>query len=1265
MSEQETEKSKSSSSTRWAVVVAILIALVAIIVLNLPSTNGPNPAGGTDGMSGPLLELNQALAATENMETAQAAPLWESLRKEFPDDPSVALNAGLNAVLRVDSLTAQATDGNKTKEEQSAARGQLGAAIADARVAVDQYAKISGDEVTKVWLASRVDSHEATLVPAMSKSLRRNLFTRLIDALAGPIGDDPRAIILGGPLTELLAQVEDPDASFGPGSTKKAAAALAKLSDNHPDNLFLAMNALMTGVDVQDKKASRFVDRMAGLVESMRPTLVKYIESDGSTMESLAQRLRQAIADGKWQDSVQPKFIWRNILTPLEIMRTDRRRTMPHPLDRLSFDTLRRLSAEAAEANPLKRAEESLQFANEDLQQNANVAIPIDWDVDLDTDIATVDGDGVLTIWNNDLDSESKSTWTQSASLKLDFEPTGMIATELFMVDSSNPERLKRDGMTVADDDTKGLYAQKVRHDVIPGIVLFGKSGVRLVAIDSREKTEDAKRLTLVDGNTGLQDLSNVHAVIAGDMEGDGDVDLVVSADDGIHVFINRGTRTFFESKLPANGFDVDDPATSLAIADLDRDLDLDVVTVHAASGRVGLLENLLHLQFRTRYLDEIPASKDAHSVLVADVDGNIAWDIIIASKSESALAFGRTADVGVWNVERVETGKGFAGACSLADLDNDTFPELVGGGSVSRLGPWGIVEPTPLNIVTTSSQPTLVGDVNIDGKLDLLSAQENAVVVSTNTTPSVGHHLTVRFRGISDNAESSGRVNHYAIGSVLELRFGPHYRAQIVTSPATHFGLDGLQSASNVRIIMPNGLTQTIAEPTIDVVLEEEQSLKGSCPYLYCWDGEKFAFATDCLWAAPLGLQVAQGVVARDRPWEYLKVDGDLVQARDGQYELRITEELWEVAYIDHLELTAVDHPDDVDIWTNEKVGPASIATPTIYSFDQSQVRQVTAALDTQGNDVTDLLRESDQQFVQGFEYRLRQGLCPPHWIDMDFTGQVPPSLDDQRVYLVLRGWILPTDSSLNIQIDQNPELPRLEFPSLWVPDSSGQWQRKIESIGFPGGKTKTIVVDVTDAINTDDPRLRVRTSAQIYWDSAMLSVQSQPAEIKPQTCSLASAEVAQHGFSQKSQASPRHPEVYDYQITSSQPRWAPLRGKVTQLGDCDPLIRSWDDQMVVISGGDEIRVRFNVPPNPVPAGWKRDFVLHCVGWDKDADLNTLTGQSIGPLPMREMQSYPPTMQSQSAFDAVESLNATHLNREQSFREFWYRPTGLHDELE
>ena len=72
---------------------------------------------------------------------------------------------------------------------------------------------------------------------------------------------------------------------------------------------------------------------------------------------------------------------------------------------------------------------------------------------------------------------------------------------------------------------------------------------------------------------------------------------------------------------------------------------------------------------------------------------------------------------------------------------------------------------------------------------------------------------------------------------------------------------------------------------------------------------------------------------------------------------------------------------------------------------------------------------------------------------------GSIGGVVNGCKIYLVLTGWILPTDTSLNIQIDQNPSLGPLEFPSVWVPDSTSDsgWKKAIEYMGFPGGKTKS----------------------------------------------------------------------------------------------------------------------------------------------------------------------------------------------------------------
>ena len=94
----------------------------------------------------------------------------------------------------------------------------------------------------------------------------------------------------------------------------------------------------------------------------------------------------------------------------------------------------------------------------------------------------------------------------------------------------------------------------------------------------------------------------------------------------------------------------------------------------------------------------------------------------------------------------------------------------------------------------------------------------------------------------------------------------------------------------------------------------------------------------------------------------------------------------------------------------------------------------------------------------------------------------------------------------------------------------------------------------------------------------------------------------------------------------------------------------------MVVISSGDEIRMAFSVPETEPPHGWTRDFILHSIGWDKDADLNTLSGQTIGPLPYRNMKQYPPPASEDAKSRQLQRQNRGHLQRSQAFRSFWYR---------
>ncbi len=1245
--------------------ISILLT-VAVLAIFLLSQLWRNP--GVEEIDPELrsrLELTRtALAATENLEPEDADVAWQDLYQVDPQNRSVAMNRAINRLLRVDSLASQATNASLDDDDKKAARSQLPDAISSARQAIEDFKKTTDEKVLAIWFNARVDLHEASLLPgSMTKSLRREVYQRLSQELSGAVGDEPLSRILGGVLIQVIELLEDPIDGLPDELQQDASNTVGKLSERHADNLFFALRAARLGIAVQSQEAVEAVERASQLAKAIEPSIRRETEPIGVTPDELVSQITDGIQTENWSEADNRMLLWFNVLNSTEIVKTDRRRANPHPLDILSFDSLRQLSADVVKQSPMSSSSTLLSFSEGSFSDASKLVAMevVDADLDLTPDLVTLNDQNQLTLWRGDGVGGLKS----ECELPLSFDCSGIVAADLFLVDSSNPARLKS-GLGVATAG-EGDYSAASRHDTLLNLVVFGSGGVKLVQIDGRKNTPDNDRLQIVEAETGLETLVDVQSVVAGDLEADGDLDLIFSTvKDGIRLFVNRGNRTFFELSDPLSGFAVDDPPSDFAIADLDRDLDLDLVTVHPKSGRVGMVENLLHLQFRGRYVEEIDPIAGAGSVKVEDVDGNVSWDLIVGGTEQVAIVFSQTADAGVWTVDNIVESQHSGSGMLVADFDNDSWIDvLVQNESqveLSRLGPWGFSDWLGVDIDLEEklipNAAWVSADFDQDGANDLVGHPEASLTVLLNQSLNLGHHLDVRFKGIDDNA--SGRVNHYAIGSVLELRFGPHYRAKIVDSPLTHFGMGRFLAAGSLRAVLPNGLTQTTRNPQVDALLEEEQTLKGSCPYLYAWDGEKFVFKTDCLWAAPLGLQVAHGVVAKDRPWEYLKIDGGDIAPKGEHYEFRITEELWEIAYFDEIAMSVVDHPEDVEIWTNEKVGPGNIATPTTFAFASEDRHPLVDAVDTHKRDITEQLSTIDQNYVKAFDHRLRQGLCPPHWIDLDFGAKWVQNRgsSEERIYLVLTGWIMPTDTSLNIQIDQNPQLGPLEFPSVWVPDSKaeGGWAKALPYMGFPGGKTKTIVVDVTEIANLNDPRFRIRTSAQIYWDHAELVLQSKPAPFVEQSLNLRDAEVTFHGFSERLRDHETQPETYDYQRASLTPRWPPLKGELTQRGPCSDLIRQWDDRMVVIGAGDEIIVRFELPKKAPPQGWRRDFIIHSVGWDKDADLNTLAGQSIGPLPFKEMTQYPPAGGAGGRAEAVKQLNRAHLSRSQPFRSFWYR---------
>ena len=420
------------------------------------------------------------------------------------------------------------------------------------------------------------------------------------------------------------------------------------------------------------------------------------------------------------------------------------------------------------------------------------------------------------------------------------------------------------------------------------------------------------------------------------------------------------------------------------------------------------------------------------------------------------------------------------------------------------------------------------------------------------------------------------------------------------------------------MRITWPNGLIQNeIRQPAGRThVYKEAQRLSGSCPMVWTWNGKGFQYITDVLGVAPLGAMAGDGQYFPVDHDEYIQIPDTALQERDGTYEVRITEELSEVAYLDQLRLIAVDRPAGMEIVTNEKFKAPPF--PEFRLYGVSRKLPPRAARDERGQDVLKRLAATDRTYPDAFERQL-SGVGTLHTLDLDFG---PTAARDNRSVLVLNGWVDWADGSTFLGAAQDGK-SGLIAPYLQVRDASGKWVTVIEDMGMPAGKPKTIAVDLTGKFLSGSREVRIVTNLCLYWDAIYLSEETAAPPVRLRDAPLQSADLRFRGFS-PNRIHPKRlqPEEFTYENPRPVSLWNPTPGRYTRYGDVRLLAEAVDDRLVVMGSGDELVLRFKALPPP-ENGTVREFLLKVDGWAKDRDANTAFGQSTEPMPFRAMRNY------------------------------------------
>jgi tetratricopeptide (TPR) repeat protein len=719
----------------------------------------------------------------------------------------------------------------------------------------------------------------------------------------------------------------------------------------------------------------------------------------------------------------------------------------------------------------------------------------------------------------------------------------------------------------------------------VTGSPVAGKGGPSVMWRNNGNST-----FTEWTGPTGLAGGGSTTQAILSDINNDRAVDLVVTGDKGAPtVYLNQREGAF--KPMPLYEDSTLPPTRGVAVFDFDKDGWMDVAVTHAGAPGLTLWRNVEGKRFERVPLPLPPGVTGGWGVTPIDFD-NDGWIDLAA-----VLEVGSRNELHVF---RNLGAKGFEDVSAALGLDKIELHE-------------------PRSVIAA--------DVDGDGAADLIVTQWGGPpMVLKNVGGNKNHSLRIALAGLADNKTAIGtKVEVFAGGQwqKFEVAGGGGYLSQGATEITA--GLGQTEHVDVVRLLWPTGVPQD--EIDIDasktghgqLALKELDRRGSSCPTLFAWDGKQYQFVSDVIGAAVVGHWVSPTATNQNDPDEWIKVDGDKLQARNGLLSLRFGEPMEEVNFIDQLRLVAVDHPAGTEVYPDERF----LSEPPFASGKMVAVaapRPVAGAWDNDGRDVRELLADRDHRYLRDFTNLSYAGFANLHTLTLDVGAWSA----ERPLRLLMDGYIEYFSASSMYaawQAGLQPIPPRVEAQ---MPD--GRWKRIVEDMGFPAGLPRTIVVDLTGKLPAGARKIRITTNLQIYWDRVRVDNGPEVAlDVRQTEVPLAMAHLAFRGYPQQIEGATPGELTYDYQRISETGPFLWARGVYTRYGDVAPLLKSIDNRYVIFGTGEEIDAEFGAGELPaLPAGWKRDYFFYANGFVKDMDWWEASPFTVAQMPFHGMRRYP-----------------------------------------
>jgi tetratricopeptide (TPR) repeat protein len=816
-------------------------------------------------------------------------------------------------------------------------------------------------------------------------------------------------------------------------------------------------------------------------------------------------------------------------------------------------------------------------------------------------------------------------------------------------------------GCVVADYD----------NDAAPDLLLTGAFGIRLL----RNVTDGKQhRFQDVTRQAGLEDdkAASLGATLV-DIDQDSDLDVLADRGGKIALYLNVGeavAQTGAKKVAPlATKFRRADEllpkempaAVNLAIGDLDSDRDIDVLLLGDRGAPVAVLNDRL-LKFHARPLPEQQAPAGAwNGAAVLDVNRDERSDLFLVGHQQKPALLIQGPGGGEGWFSASGTSAPVLRQAQAVDLDLDGWCDVVGlsdqrvpvllhnqGGKLAWVR-------EALGTDKTWGDVTAVLACDLDNlcKLDLLVWSESQGLHVHRNQGNGNQGLPVTITGLRDKGTAT-RTSSDAIGARISAQVRDHWT--VVELATFHAGLGqsrqplllGLGKAAHadfVSLRWPDGVWQAeLNLPACQHAVVRETNRKGtSCPLLFAWNGAGHAFITDFIGAGTVGEPLPGGGHRPPRPEESIALAAEQLAVKDGRYWLKITEPMDEVVYLDRLQLVAIDHPQALNVYPDERF-PTGTTGPTqdllFFAHDQ---RIFPAARDHKGREKTQALRHWDRDTVDRFAKRAWIGWAEEHWVELDFGAQLARFDSKHPLGLFLAAWTdYPYPESMLAASQAGFALlpPVLERLS-----GDGTWRAIAPDLSFPAGMPRMMTYDVTGLVAGDSCKLRIRTNMHVYWDQVFVAPLTQriaarelasakpPSELQGRgaaagaavrVLAVQAAHLESRGCAQEYSPDGKLPTLYAYDRLDRVPVTR-LAGRLTRLGGVTELLHERDDCFVIFGPGDELTVTFAADAlPPLPAGWQRSFVLDTCGYCKDASPFTATGGTVEPLPFQAMKTFP-----------------------------------------